>query len=378
MNVESPVDDNRKGTNIPVIGGIVSWWYSVVDRWKNFLTLSGREKGIVVREALLNKGLIIILLLLAVYTAFVNPTFVSLPSIVNIITQTSLALFMALGVAGIILLTGTDLSAGRIAAFLTIIIVSLMQVNKRLFPDMPNLPWIVPLLIVMIVGAAIGFINGFFVAKFRLHSFIVTLSMQFVLVSIILIYLGINNNNGQSLSNVDSAFQEIMQGGFMLSGVKIRWIIFYAIAMAIIMWFVWNKTKLGKNMYAVGSNPEAATVSGISVFWTTIIVFSMAGLLYAISAFASASYSGNAGASTATNSELYAIAACVIGGVSFSGGVGKISGVVLGVFMISMIQVSLQFLQSAGIVNSNMMSLILGLIVLLAVVLDIRKYLVKR
>jgi len=368
----------KPDSTIPVVGGFINWWNNLSARWRAFIKSNAKQKQHSILEFILNKGLIIILLILAIFTIAVDTAFISWSSIVNLITQTSVAIFMALGIAGIILLTGTFLSAGRVAAFLTCIVVAFMQTQKKIFLNMGSVPWIVPLLVVMVIGAAIGFINGFFVAKFKLHSFIVTLSVQFMMLSVIVVFLNMSGNSGQTLTNISEAFKNMTNGGFKIAGVTIRWIVLYGIAAVIIMWFIWNKTKLGKNMYAVGCNPESATVSGISVFWTTIIVFAMAGVMYGISAFFGASYNGSAGASTGQNAELYAIAACVIGGVSFSGGVGKISGVVLGVFMITLLQNSLQYLQAAGVVDSYFTNLALGLVILLAVVLDMRKYLVKR
>lgn len=370
--------DNSKECKIPVVGGIINWWSDLVGRWHSFIRAEKKQKIHSIIEFILSKGLIIILIAVAIFTVVVDPKFISWSSIVNIVTQTSGNMFMALGIAGIILLTGTDLSAGRIAAFLTCIVIAFMQTRKTIFIHMGSVPFIVPLLIVVVIGAGIGFINGFFVAKFKLHSFIVTLSVQFVMLSVIVLFLGLNGNNAQSLSGVDDSFYNIMNGGITIAGVTIKWIILYGILATIIVWFIWNKTRLGKNMYAVGCNQEAATVSGISVFWITIIVFSMAGVLYGISAFVGASWSGAAGTTTAQNAELYAIAACVIGGVSFSGGVGKISGVVFGVFMIQMLRVALQYLQGAGIIEGGIINLILGAVILLSVVIDMRKYLVKR
>lgn len=368
----------KESSTIPVVGGFINWWNSLVFRWKSFLASDSKQKMNTTKEFLLAKGLIIILIAIAIYTAIVQPKFVSFENIVNIITYTFGNIFIALGVAGIILLTGTDLSASRIAAFCTCIVVAMLQTRKAIFPNLPDLPFIVPLLISLVVGGIIGLVNGFFVAKFKLHSFIVTLSMQFAMISVILIFLNLNGNNNQGLASIGDSFRNLMNGGFTINGVKIKNIIFYGIVAMIIIWFLWNKTKFGKNMYAVGCNPEAATVSGISVFWTTVIVFTIAGVLYGLSGFISASWNGSANASTASNAELYAIAACVIGGVSFSGGVGKISGVVLGVFMIQMLQNALQFLQGVGIINSNIMSLVLGAVILAAVIIDVRKYLVKR
>jgi methyl-galactoside transport system permease protein len=150
--------------------------------------------------------------------------------------------------------------------------------------------------------------------------------------------------------------------------------VFYAIIAVAVMWFIWNKTTLGKNMYAVGANPEAAIVSGISVMKTTILVFMMGGILYGISGWIEAARVGSNSPTTGFLSELDAIAACVIGGVSFTGGIGKISGIVMGVVLLQVISIALQWLGVSG----DIQFIIKGAIILIAVAIDMRKYLAKK
>ena len=151
-------------------------------------------------------------------------------------------------------------------------------------------------------------------------------------------------------------------------------IILWAVAAIVIVWFIWNKTTFGKNMFAVGSNPEAANVSGVNVMRTTILVHTLAGCMYGITGFIESARIGSNQANTGLNYECDAIAACVIGGVSFVGGTGKISGVVLGVFILRIIFIALQFLA----VSQNMQYVIKGLIILIACAIDMRKYLVRK
>ena len=127
-------------------------------------------------------------------------------------------------------------------------------------------------------------------------------------------------------------------------------------------------------MFAVGSNPEAANVSSVNVAMTTILVHTLAGCMYGITGFIESARIGSNSAATGQNYESDAIAACVIGGVSFVGGTGKISGVVLGVFMLRIIFVALQFLS----ISQNLQYIIKGLIILVACSLDMRKYLVRK
>lgn len=164
------------------------------------------------------------------------------------------------------------------------------------------------------------------------------------------------------------------ENGEGTSKVTVPWYVLYAAIIVALMWFIWNKTTFGKNMFAVGSNPEAANVSGVNVMKTTIMVHTLAGMMYGITGFIESARIGSNTANTGLNYECDAIAACVIGGVSFVGGTGKISGVVMGVFLLRIIFVALNFLS----INANLQYIIKGLIILVACAIDMRKYLVRK
>lgn len=228
---------------------------------------------------------------------------------------------------------------------------------------------------VMAIGAVIGLVNGFFVAHFKLHPFIVTLATQLITNGILLMFIMTNGNNGQPLSGLDNSFKNFVTGSILkIGGVPIPNYIWYAIICVIIMWFIWNKTTFGKNMFAVGSNPEAANVSGVNVGLTTIMVHTLAGAMYGITGFIESARIGSNTATTGQNYECDAIAACVIGGVSFVGGTGKISGIVIGVFVLRIIFAALIFLS----IDQNMQYVIKGIIILAACSIDMRKYLVRK
>ncbi len=140
------------------------------------------------------------------------------------------------------------------------------------------------------------------------------------------------------------------------------------------MWFIWNKTTFGKNMFALGANEEAARVSGVNVIMTTIMVFALAGAMYSITGFIEGARVASNTANTGFNYELDAIAACVIGGVSFVGGIGKIRGIVIGVLLLRLIFIGLNMIG----INQDLQYLIKGGIILFACALDMRKYLVKK
>ena len=334
-------------------------------------------------NGLLNNALYMLMAAFIIFTAIVNKNFLGPSSIVNIITLAAVSLPMALGIGGCILLTGTDLSAGRVfglAAGMTAAFLQNRAASKLIFAKLPATTggWIiVVMLMVMLAGAVIGLVNGFFVAKFSLHPFIVTLATQLITYGIILMFFQINGNGGGPISNVAKEFKNVVSGpAFKIEAwnVSIPWYVLFAVVLVVIMWFVWNKTRFGKNMFAVGSNPEAAKVSGVNVFKTTVLVHTLAGAMYGFGGFVEAARLGSITASTGLNNECDAIAACVIGGVSFVGGTGNIGGIVLGVFVLRIIFVALNMLG----INPNLQYIIKGAIILAACSLDMRKYLVKK
>ena len=347
----------------------------IIDRFKE---MDKGERRVYLRELLINNSLYIFLVAAIILIQCVNPRFLSWPSIVNIISLSAANLPIALGIAGAIILTGTDLSAGRIVGLVACVSAALLQSTDyvgKMFPTLSTMPIIVVFLIILAIGALVGFINGFCTATFHLHPFIVTLSTQLIVYGALLMFLMIGNNNGQSLSGLDPAYTSFIKGSVLsFGGTPIPNYVWYVLVITAIMWVVWNKTAFGKNMFAVGSNPDAANVSGVNVRRVIILVFVLAGMLYAVTGFIESARIGSNSAATGLNYELDAIAACVIGGVSFVGGTGKISGVILGVVLLRLIFVGLTFLG----IDANMQYVIKGLIILIACAIDMRKYLVRR
>lgn len=348
---------------------------SAVERYRAMSPADRRRR---MGEFFGNNALYIFLVAAIVVIEIVEPRFLSLPSIVNIISLSAANLPIALGIAGCIILTGTDLSAGRVVGLVACVTASLLQSSTyagKMFPSLPTLPiWLV-FIIALLIGGAIGALNGFCTAKFHLHPFIVTLATQLVTYGVLLMYLMNGENNGQSLSGLDESFAKFITGKlFSVGGVTVPRYVLYSAVITVIIWVVWNKTVFGKNMFAVGSNADAAAVSGVNVMLTMILVFTLAGVMYGATGFIEAARIGSNSASTGLNYELDAIAACVIGGVSFVGGIGRVSGVITGVVLLRIIFVGLTFLG----IDSNLQYVIKGFIILVACAVDMRKYLVKR
>ena len=331
-----------------------------------------------VGDLILNNALIIIMVIAVIYIAIVNPNFLKAASIINIISQTCAYLPVALGVGGCIVLTGTDLSAGRIVGLTACISASLLQAvdaASKMWVDLTPPPVILVLILAMVIGAAIGAFNGFFVAKFKLHPFIVTLATQLIIYTFLLLYVKAGNNNGMAISGLDKSYSGFITGSILkIGGTPIPNYVWIAVICTIVMWFIWNKTTFGKNMFALGANEEAARVSGVNVFATNIMVFALAGAMYAVTGFIEGARVASNTANTGLNYESDAIAACVIGGVSFVGGIGKIRGIVIGVLMLRLIFVGLNMIG----INQDLFYIIKGGIILFACALDMRKYLVKK
>lgn len=333
-----------------------------------------------VGNALLNNALIIIMLLVAAYVAVTQPSFLAPNSLINLLSLTAAYLPVALGIAGCIVLTGTDLSAGRAVGITACVAASLLQATdaaNKMWPNIGTLPIPLVILIVVAIGAAIGAFNGFFVAKFKLHPFIVTLATQLILYTILLLYVQQGNNKGMAISGLSAEYRNFVVGNpplLSFGNIQIPNYVIYAVLLTILMWFIWNKTTFGKNMFALGANEEAARVSGVNVFATTVAVFALAGAMYGWAGFVESARIASNTANTGVNYELDAIAACVIGGVSFVGGIGKISGIVIGVIMLRLIFVALPLVG----MDQNLQYAIKGGIILFACALDMRKYLVKK
>ncbi len=352
---------------------------------KSLAAKSGKLDAKRIGDLLVNNALIIIMLVVAGYVAVTQPSFLSPRSLINLLTLTAAYLPVALGIAGCIVLTGTDLSAGRAVGITACISASLLQAAdaaNKMWPNIGTLP--IPLVIVIVValGALIGAFNGFFVAKFKLHPFIVTLATQLILYTVLLLYVQAGNNNGMAISGLDAGYRNFVVGNPPLltfpdgqgGQLQIPNFVIYAVLLTALMWFIWNKTTFGKNMFALGANEEAAKVSGVNVLGTTIAVFALAGAMYGWAGFIESARIASNTANTGLNYELDAIAACVIGGVSFVGGIGKISGIVIGVIMLRLIFVALPLVG----MDQNLQYAIKGGIILFACALDMRKYLVKK
>ena len=185
--------------------------------------LTARRVG----DMILNNALIIIMVMAVIYIAIVNPNFLKASSIINILAQTCAYLPVALGVGGCIVLTGTDLSSGRIVGLTACIsgcVLQSVDAASKLWADLTPPPVILVLLLAMVVGGAIGAFNGFFVAKFKLHPFIVTLASQLIVYTLLLLYVKAGNNNGMAISGLDKSYSNFITGSVLkISGTPVSY-----------------------------------------------------------------------------------------------------------------------------------------------------------
>ena len=335
-----------------------------------------------IKQFFLKNGLYIailfIFILLCILTPIIKHTqLLTMNNILNILQAASPRMFLALGVGGLILLGGTDLSVGRMVG--TSMVLSTMIMHKgintgALFGnvyDFSGLPVGVRIVLALVVCCCVTTlfttIAGFFTARFKIHPFISTMANMLIMFGLITFA-----TKGVSFGAIEMSINKTIMPKI---GGQFPTIILWAVAAVIIMWFVWNKTKLGKNMYAVGGNPEAAAVSGISVFKVTIIAFMIAGVLYGFGAWLECiRMVGSGSAAYGQGWETDAIAACVVGGISFKGGIGKIQGIVVGVLVFTALTYSLTILG----VDTNLQFVFSGIIILSAVTIDCLKYVQKK
>ncbi len=332
----------------------------------------------------INNAIFFVIFGLIIVIIVMEPTFLSSRVAINILTQSSVKLILALGVGGIIILQGTDLSLGRSVGFAAIISASFLQdltsADKPYFNTLPEwfvnndlLYLLLPLMLAMLVTAIFSALNGVVVSVFKVHPFLATLGSSVALYGLLQMYFESGAHGPQPIGSLSQRFSDVANYRVTILGNDFPILIFYAIIITIIMWVVWNKTRFGKNMYAVGGNPEAANISGVSVVKTTVLVYILAGLLYGLGGYLEVARIGSASSGIGTGYELDAIAACVVGGISFSGGIGKISGAVAGVLMFTIISYGMIYVGIAPFYQF----IVKGVIIVAAVAVDTRKYIKK-
>ncbi|MBQ8093675.1 MAG: beta-methylgalactoside transporter, partial [Clostridia bacterium] len=291
----------------------------------------------------------------------------------NLMSNTAIRFLIALGVSGCLITKGTDLSAGRQVGFAAVVAGILCQrgdYNGRLWKAVPEMPIGVVLLIVVALGLCWGLINGFVITKLHVPPFIATLGTQTIVYGISLVI-----SDAQPIGGFQKIYTSLINGRIgNVRSFHLPYLFFVAVLFGVLFWFIYNKMCHGKYMYAIGGNEIAAEVSGVNTTNTLMRIYATAGIMYALAGYLLAAKSGGASASMGQGYELEAIAGCTIGGVSTTGGIGTVPGILVGVLVFELLKIILQILG----VNPYYNYVVQGLVIVLAVSLDIRKYIAKK
>ena len=285
-----------------------------------------------------------------------------LTSLQNLVIAESVRAFAALGVGMIIITRGIDLSIGFMVCLTTSIAASFAQnpdYSSAMYPGV-NFPLFLPILTAIAVGTLFGAFNGVLVAYAKLPPFIATLGTMSLARGIQLIY-----TQAKVVGSVKDNYKAIAQG---FIGPIPNLVVYVAVA-AFIVWLILKHTRLGTNFYAIGGNPQAARVAGINVEANLVVVYALAGFLYGVAGVLQASRLGLANSLTGQGMELDAIAAVTVGGISQSGGVGTMGGMLIGVLTMGIINYGMTYLS----IDSYYQLLVKGTIIIIAVYFDMRK-----
>ena len=373
--LKAPMGLNRKIYDLPIFLIIIGVCFAL----KGFMSANKPDnelERVSFGEFLTNNAILLAMLVLVVVICILQPRFMQIRVALDILTQSSTKLIMALGICFTLLIAGTDLSAGRMVGLAAVVSASMLQTAtyaNRFFPDLPQVQLWMPIVIAIIACMVFGALNGFLVAKYDMHPFIATLAVQVIIYGACSLYFDMPPNNSQPIGGIRPDFAQLGQMrlfsmGRDFPGISI--LIPIAAVICVIIWFILNKTVFGKNVYAIGGNREAAVVAGISVFKNIMAIFILASCLYGIAGVLEAARTAGATNNYGNGYELDAIAACVVGGVSLNGGIGKVSGIIMGVLIFTIIQYGLQFIN----VSPMWQQVIKGVIIAVAVAIDLTKY----
>ena len=321
-----------------------------------------------ITDFLINNGVIIVMFILVIYTGFTTDNFFTSNNLLNLLVNMSSRLVIALGIAGCVITAGCDLSAGRMIGFgacISGVLLQRMDYSQKFFPNMEPMNVFLVAVIVMLICAVFGSITGFFIAYLSVPPFIATLAMMEIVYGINMIF-----TNATPLGGYVSDYTNVASGRFL----GISYLIWIAIIVAAITWFIFNMTRHGKYMYAVGGNPQAAEVAGVPVKTTLILIYMKAAAMYGLAGFMLGAKAGGASVNLGLGYEMEAIAACTIGGVSVTGGRGRVTSAIIGVTVFELLKLALQYLG----MDANAQWIAIGIVIFIAISLDIRKYIAKK
>lgn len=294
-------------------------------------------------------GIGVILLIMMVFISIMEPAFRSGSNMVNVATQVSINAMIAYGMCLAITTEGIDLSVGAQLALVSCILGQLIS----------NKGWgIIPAIVVAIlVSTAWGTINGFLISKFNMFPFVVTLSTQLIIRGLAQVVSG-----GQAIPITDTTFKQIYSAKLG----PIPFPILVLILATVLMYLVLHWTKFGRYVFAVGDNMQAAIASGVSIIKTKTATYAISGFLAGIAGVIFTAKTASAQSNIGVGYETDAVAACVLGGTSFAGGVTTVPGVLMGIFIIGFIYNGMNLIG----IDSYYQSMTKGAVIIGAVLLD--------
>ena len=298
-----------------------------------------------------NSGILLGLFALSLFLTIFTDSFFNSKNLLTVLRQISINALLAFGMTFVLIIGGIDLTVGSVVGAAGVAVVMLME---------NGVPMAIAILLALLMGALIGFLNGSIIAYTGMPAFIVTLSMMGMIRGLAYII-----TDGRSVSSKSDLFKSMGNG--YLFGIPIP--IYVVAVVMIVVSIILYKTKFGRRMYAVGGNPVAARFSGIKIKGLTIKVYMISAILSSIAGIilASRMYSGQPTAGQAYESD--AIAAAVLGGTSFTGGIGTVGGTLIGALVIGVLSNGLNLLH----VSSYVQMVVKGIVILGAVALDLFK-----
>ena len=310
------------------------------------------KKNNSLKELLIKYKSLLGLVLLIAVVSILNPAFLSAKNIMNILRQTSVNAVIAAGMTFVILTGGIDLSVGSILGISGAVCASLLVSGQNV---------VVAVISALVVGAIVGFLNGFIISKGKLQPFIATLATMTVLKGLTLVY---TNGNPITLGSNELAMSFGKIGGGTILGIPTPAMIMIVVFM--VCYYILHNTRIGRYTYALGSNEEATKLSGLNTDKIKIWVYTISGILASVAGIIITSRLYSAQPTAGSGYELDAIAAVVLGGTSLNGGKGKITGTIVGALIIGVLSNALNILD----VSSYYQTMVKGAVILLAVLLD--------
>lgn len=297
-----------------------------------------------------NLGTIVALIILIVFVSVLNPAFLQVNNLLNLMRQLIINGFIALGMTFVILTGGIDLSVGSTLALTSAIFAGLLQ---------GGMPTILAILIALGLGLILGLVNGILITKGKLAPFIVTLATMTIFRGLTLVYM-----DGRPIAGPkdDFAFQFLGKGQFF--GIPFQVILF--IIAYLILWILLTKTSYGRKIYAVGGNEKASFISGIKIDKVKILVYVISALMAVLSGLVLTSRLNSAQPTAGSAYEMDAIAAVVLGGTSMTGGNGSLTGTLIGILILGVLNNGLNLLG----VSSFYQQIVKGVVILIAVLID--------